>query len=200
MKQAETCEAVIESLEKGLGEKLIYAFIQLSVGQKKAEEKYKSLKYTIAELEEIEEMIDKQYPVGHKPLSTTLIPFGFYLGEVLKKSIEKSHWVIKPDKNNPEDLFEATIKCNSMIAYPFRRVNKFWHDRSDKMSSLVRMISFTTEVSLDPDYWKHRANEDGWIHLINGEMIRMFIAEPGDTEFKNAKGFFHDKKPDGTKN
>ena len=84
--------------------------------------------------------------------------------------------------------------------YPFKRVNKYWKDRSDRLTSLVKMISFTTEISMDPDYWKHRADDDGWIRLINGEMLRVFKTDKDDLQFENAKGVFHDKKPDGTKN
>ena len=200
-----TCEDLIKTLENGLGEQLIFAFIQLAVGEKNAE-KYKKLKYTLAELGDIEDMLDKQYPIGHIPQSTTLIPFGFYLGQVLKKTFENSQWIISKDKSEAHHLFEMTIKCEldkngiGIIVYPFKRVNKYWKDRSDRLTSLVKMISFTTEISMDPDYWKHRADDDGWIRLINGEMLRVFKTDKDDLQFENAKGVFHDKKPDGTKN
>lgn len=49
--------------------------------------------YTGESLKEIEDKINIKYPVGHMPLITTLIPFGFYFGETIIRNFKGANWV-----------------------------------------------------------------------------------------------------------
>lgn len=178
------------------------AFCEFLIGTfLKLDGKEKSLKYSEEELEMIEEKIDEMFPEGHKPKTTTLIPFGFYLGEVLKRKIPGAEWHVSDEANKSGDLFEIVIEFDNadgykMQAKPFIRVNKYWKKREDRMSSYVKLIEMNTEVQMDPEYWSKRTNEDGWISMANEMMFRMFVGD-GETQSindPNLKGAFHDGK------
>jgi hypothetical protein len=157
----------------------------------------KKLKYTLEELEEIEDRVDELFPQGHVPQATTIIPFGFYLGELLRKKIPGAEWNFDPKRNAPEDLLEMSIKFTTSNggvghAKPFTRASKFWDNREDKMSTFVKMIEFNSEVELDPAYWSKRADDDGWIEMPNEMKFRFFVGEKSNGNITNGKGMFHD--------
>jgi hypothetical protein len=188
---------VEESLTKMASDELLEKIVlaMLKMNQDK-------LKYTETELEEIENKINEVFPAGHKPLNTTLIPFGFYLGELLKRKLGgDAKWVV-PDEPNV-GIFDAVIEFSTdgvgrMEARPFQRAEKFWKNRDDRMISFIRMICMNAEVKMDKDYWTQRADEDGWVTMAWGDMYRMYI---GDRKGNNSKlkGVFHNGTYDGDK-
>ena len=124
---------------------------------------------------------------------------------MLIRKFPGSKWVVTDKVNESNDIFEVYVEIaagtGTAQVRPFVRVNKYWKNREDRMSSLVHMIEFTSEIKMDPEYWSKRADEDGWIQLASGDAMRMFQTkkdkdtntnitnvEPGD-----AKGIFHDK-------
>ena len=163
----------------------------------------KGLQYSDKELRLIEEKINDMFEVGHEPMATTLIPFGYYLGELLIRKFPGSKWVVTDEVNKSNDIFEVYVEIaagtGKAQVRPFIRVSKYWKNREDRMSSLVRMIELTSEIQMDPEYWSKRADEDGWIQLASGDAMRMFQTKKNkDTNITNveaadAKGIFHDK-------
>lgn len=157
----------------------------------------KKLKFNEEELEDLEEKIDERFPQGHEPMLTTIIPFGYYLGEVLRKKIPGAKWKISDEVNEKNDIMKVVLEFtdgngHTMQAMPFKRVIKYWRNREDRMSSFVKMIEMTTEVQLDPDYWGKRADEDGWILMANDTMFRMFIGDKNSKgDHGKMKGAFH---------
>lgn len=160
-------------------------------------------KYTEAELINIEELLNKNFPKGHEPLATTLIPFGFYLGEFFIRKFDNAKWVIDDEDNKDmNNIFNASVEFDGlnkarMQVRPFLRVDKFWKNREDKMTALYRVMSFTSEVNMNPEYWSKRADKDGWIQMASGDMLRMYIGEKKkgakiSDNMDNAKGAFHD--------
>lgn len=160
------------------------------------EQENTTLKYTEKELQHIESKIDEIFPEGHEPYYSTLIPFGFYLGQLLIKKVKGARWYVPPELNENGDIFDICVEHvrgdQTLRVQPFSRVKKFWMNRNDKMSVLVRMFEFQTEITLNHEYWSTRADEDGWITMPDGYMFRMFKAEKDDPNFNNAKGIFHD--------
>ena len=158
----------------------------------------KKLKYDEKELELIEDKINEMFPVGHKPLATTLIPFGFYLGEYLIRKIPGAIWKFPDDGKIEESIWDICIEFKTsegllMNAKPFMRAKKYWLNREDKMSTLARVMCFNSEISMDPEYWSKRADDNGWITMAWGDMFRMFQGDKKTIkdDYSNAKGVFH---------
>lgn len=162
-------------------------------------------KYTEAELINIEELLNKTFPKGHEPLSTTIIPFGFYLGEFFIRKFENAKWVVADEDNsNINNVFKSVVEFDGlnggrMQVKPFLRVEKFWKNREDKMTCLFRVMSFTSEINMDPEYWSKRADNDGLIQMATGDMLRMYIGEKKKgkigkiqkSDIDDSKGAFH---------
>lgn len=151
------------------------------------------LNYTKKQLEAIEDKINDQYPEGHKPKSlATLIPFGFFLGECIIKNVPGAHWHVPEDV---EGIFDISVKITSdkhgSEVYPFRRIQKYWFDRSDKLSVMLQMIEFMNEMSLDIGYQEKRAEAEGWIQTNFGIKFRMHIK---DKNSGHTKGVGHNVK------
>jgi hypothetical protein len=183
-KETKFRELIKSMQESGHMEMLLSAVLQLDIKDGK-------LKYNEDELEEIEKKINVVFPEGHTPLATTLIPFGFYLGELIKKKIPGAEWKY----TDTEDLWDLSVEYKtsegmSMQAKPFMRAQKFWKKREDRMLSFIRMICFNTEVTMDKEYWSKRVDEEGWITMAWGDMYRLFIGDKGE-DFTKAKGAFH---------
>jgi len=162
----------------------------------------KKLKYTEEELEMIEEKINEIFPEGHEPLTTTMIPFGFYLGQLLRKKIPGAEWKVTDEVNKKNSIWDVFIEFKNsdgytMQAKPFMRVDKFWRRREDKMSAFVKMIEMTSEIKMDPEYWNKRADDEGWIETANEMSFRVFQGSKKDKidgDFSKAKGMFHNGK------
>jgi len=178
-----------EMIEKMINDNGFIEFLICALFEDKEQHK---LKYSEDELEAIERKIIEKFPEGHQPKPTTLIPFGFYLGQLIIKKIPGAKWCPTDD----DDIFEVSVEFtdnegNTMKVKPFIRAMKFWKKREDRMSSFLRMICFNSEIKLDEEYWSMRADEDGWITMAWGDMFRYFKQEITDKDFRNAKGVFH---------
>jgi hypothetical protein len=185
-KEKEHLESLLETLRSDDIKTIILVMLNFD---------YKELKYNEEELTAIEDKINEMYPQGHKPLPTTLIPFGFYLGELLRKKIPGSEWKIPDEKD--VSVWDMCIEFKNtdggkMQAHPFRRIEKFWKNRDERMVSFIRMICFNSEVMMDKEYWSKRVDEDGWITMAWGDMYRMFLGSKEEFDNGKVKGAFHD--------
>lgn len=130
---------------------------------------------------QLEELIESHYPPGHTPLPTTLIPFGWYLTHTLQKNLPdakincdvKSIWDIHitytpswGDKNDD---------VGTMQVWPFKRVNKFWKNRDERMSAMLEMTMLMAKNN--PESFQDMADGDGWVTLPSGTMFRIMMAE-----------------------
>jgi hypothetical protein len=123
----------------------------------------------------IEEKINEMYPLGHQPLLTTLIPFGYYLGETIIRNIPNAHW----DASNAEDIFDVSVVIENPLAKdnqpqksvvkPFLRVRKFWFDRTDGLAVLYRMVNLMNLNFIDTSNLK----KGEWVELPNGDRFRL---------------------------
>ncbi len=147
---------------------------------------------TLEALKHNEKIIAETYPYGHKPMTTTLIPFSIHLGETIIKSIPGAKWVEKEIANlydieiitpvngelDDENLF--------MHSFPMQRVHKFWNEnREFNMSSLLNTLIFISENDvLDPKF-KDIADKDGWFQIGGGDMVRIFKKELNKDDLPN---------------
>lgn len=89
-------------------------------------------------LKKIETEINKVYPIGHKPMTTTIISYGLYLGEVFVRNIPGASW-------GPftEDFYELQIriyrKDHCFVGYPLKRVLNFWFNHSKALTVYYQM-------------------------------------------------------------
>lgn len=140
------------------------------------------VEYSLNMLLEIEERIEATYPQGHKPMPLTLIPFGFYLGELIARTIPDAKW--EPNATTIWDVavsFKMANQKGTFMAKPFRRASKYWDDREDKMSALYRTCEFMSEIEFTKEYIAQRADKDGWIYMESGDKFRMM--EKDKSEF-----------------
>ncbi len=128
--------------------------------------------YSFKSLMVCEETINAMYPEGHKPLPTTLIPFGFLLGETIVRNLG-GEW-----NYDAEDIWDISINIksnndNEMSIKPFLRVSKFWNDRTDAMTAMYRMIEYSTDADLSPENLGRFEDEEGWVHFPDGFKFRV---------------------------
>lgn len=104
------------------------------------------IQYTNEGLEEIDQLINELYPLGHEPQEALVRLFGFYFGETIVRTIPSAHWDMDNIKSFNE-ILQATItyKEGNRInqIQPFQRVIRYWFDRSLTLSSLYRYINLT---------------------------------------------------------
>lgn len=85
------------------------------------------LTYTPESLSKLEAVIHHMFPDEAQPrLSTTFIPFGWYLGEVIVRNISGAKW------QEEDSFFNTSITIPGPVArvQPFIYVEKFFSDRS----------------------------------------------------------------------
>ncbi len=170
MKEKEQLLGVINELNAGMGKMMINTFLETSQDT--------VLNFNEKTLIKIEEKINEMYPTGHVPLVTTLIPFGWFFGECIKAVFPKSKWACEDEDAG---LFDMSIKLksskkdkiNGFEAFPFQRIDKFWKNRENQMSTFIRTIEFSNEIQMKKEYWEKRADKEGWITFANGDMIRV---------------------------
>lgn len=112
---------------------------------------FDSIDFTMASLKKLENTINRMYPLGHEPMSTTLMMIGLYVGEVLIKNIPGARWNIKGE--NPFKDWEIKIdmkELDQFTAYPVQRVRNFWFDRTDTIWGWAGMIRDLRSGALDP--------------------------------------------------
>ena len=143
--------------------------------------------HSLDALREMEESINEIYPEGHQPLATTLIPFGFYLGETMAKNFD-GHWDLEDKEGeefNPFDM-SVIIKSNGdskVKIFPFNRVGKYWQNREDALSTVYLMQEVLRVYS--PDQLQNMpADKDGWVEFGNGLTFRINKEEDLDDESK----------------
>lgn len=94
--------------------------------------------YKPESLARIEREIDRVYPIGHKPMTTTIISYGLYLGEVFVRNVPGATW--GPITENLYDLeIRIDRKDHSFVGYPLKRVLNFWFNRSNALSVYYQM-------------------------------------------------------------
>jgi len=157
---------------------------------------FNHLNYTIRQLEVMERMIDQKFPEGHKPQGTTIIPFAYYLGECIVRNVPGAKWEVPEGATAINEIAVSLSSTENLSklgthVYPFNRVAKYWKDRSDRMSTLLRMVMRMDEVQLNPEYLKKRIGGDGWIQTLYGDCYRMLMANedksaPKDQSFMEA--------------
>jgi hypothetical protein len=146
--------------------------------------------YSIESLEMVEMLINAFFPEGHEPLPTTILPFGYYLGEVIRRNTALSNWEIEEDC----DVWDIKLKLqmpgadNKAEIKPFLRAYRFFLDRSDGLAAMARMIQMMSIFDTDSlEEAIEEADEDGWIHLPNGDSFRIHQLNQQDEEYDEIK-------------
>ncbi|MFD2614735.1 hypothetical protein [Paenibacillus gansuensis] len=117
--------------------------------------------FTPASLRRIEKAINRVYPLGHEPMTSTIVSYGIYLGEVFARNIPRTEW-----GTYSEDFlswhFRSTGESQVFIGYPLKRVHDFWFDRSRGLSAFYHMNVDALEGRLDlevSEEWKLKEGE-----------------------------------------
>jgi hypothetical protein len=135
--------------------------------------------YTEENLNAIEQVINRLFPEEREVLPTTVIPFGYMLGETLVRNIPDAKW--KTDVDEIWDIaVEIPIKkentdANNMVILPFVRADKFFKDRTDSLAVMYRMANMMSLQFLDPLMEKAEYGE--WVNLKNGDSFRKLDPE-----------------------
>lgn len=117
---------------------------------------------TPADLVALEKVINREYPVGHKPMGSTLIMLGFYYGEVIITNIVGAEWVNPVGSEQEGNPFVWGVRIpmkdnKSYVVFPIQRMANFWHDRTDVLYGQFNMLNDLNTGALDPskqDYYK----------------------------------------------
>ena len=128
----------------------------------------KQIGYTEEGLHLIEEAIDQMYRVGSK-VSSFYVPFGFYLGQTIIENIPGAKWHLEDVAHIDDIAVLIGSDTNGHMAYPFRRIQKFWEDRTDGIVAMYKMVDMTVH---NMDMIKN-APEKQWIQLPNGVQFRV---------------------------
>lgn len=124
------------------------------------------LDFTPNSLSKLEDAIDKHYPLGHKPTVGLLVPFGFYLGETIINNSLNAEW-----GDLDEHPFDWTITLKhgkgEIRLNPVRRVNNFWHDRTDGLYPWYKMVFDMLSGKIKPNTekkseWSEWDNRDNY--------------------------------------
>ena len=154
----------------------------------KVNEHKNDLTYSLDELFKIEKVIDERYPAGHKPLYTTMIPFGFYLGELMVTTIAGAEWVT--DAASISDIAVKLRMPSGEYSYwkPFMRVQMYWKNREDRMSTFYKMCEFLSEIEFSKEYLESRMDADGWIYMESGDAFRMRTKDKSEIDLTKWPG------------
>lgn len=133
------------------------------------------------DLTALEKIIDELYPLGHKSMVTTLIPFGMYLGETIIRNIPGAEWDLSHAEEG--DIFNFRVNVPSgenqvVTVMPFQRVRNFWFDREDGLAVMYRTINLFNLQFVNPEKLK----EGEWKEFANGDKIRFFKANPSSAK------------------
>jgi hypothetical protein len=146
------------------------------------------LNYTERQLEAIERLIDDKFPEGHRPQPTTILPFAFYLGECVIRNVPGAKWEILDNPSSVSDIVVRVPNNKGSVlhyVYPFTRTIKYWKDRTDRMSTMLRMTTYMGEIELSAEYQKKRIGQDGWIQTFYGDCYRVMLGDPETKEKMN---------------
>ena len=159
--KSETFEKIIANLNGGMAAKM-FGMIGFKPN------------YTLEQLQEIEQEFQAMYG-GREILPTTVVPFGFYLGETLVRNIPNAKWDFTADF-----LCDVSIKIQGkdggeLIAKPFTRFEKFLKDDSDKPSTMFWLFSQLSQKTTKELMAEGTPLTDGWYKFPDGHMFRFFI-------------------------
>lgn len=129
-------------------------------------------------LEVLEELINELWHEGTEPMPTTLIPFGFILGETMIRNLTDAKWVVDDANHFMEISVEIKMGEGTQKVYPFLRVHKFFHDRTDGLAVMYRMTNLFQLKFLDPK----NIDSNEWVDLPNGDRYRMTTVDKNETE------------------
>lgn len=126
--------------------------------------------YTPESLDKVEAAINRMFKPGKPMFDTSYIPFGFYLGETIVQHIPGSKW----DTGEAEYIADIKVVCKGpndtrAEVYPFRRIMKFWEDRTDGLTVMFRTLQLMSAGGLAPDNMK----QGKWVNFPNGDKIRI---------------------------
>jgi hypothetical protein len=135
--------------------------------------------YSEESLSHCEDFINAIYPVGHIPHPTTVLPFGYYLGETIIRNIPDSKWDVDTPAETVWDIgvkieipFASEDMPRTQIVRPFMRAQKFWRDRSDGLRAMYILVNQLSLGFVDPT----KAKPGEWIELPVGIKFRYTIA------------------------
>ena len=121
-------------------------------------------------------------------MPTTYVPFGIYLGLTIIENVPGATWDFEEEVEYLTDL-KITIKQDEekrFEVYPFRRIIKFWQDRTDGIQAffqIIQMNAMAGDIVAD-------APDGEWIKLPNGTMFR--VQKMTKEEFESGKKPFED--------
>lgn len=118
----------------------------------------KNMDFSLGSLKALEMRLNEHYPVGHKPIWTTLLFNGVYLGETIRRNSEGIEWDYANKSKDPYDIALDVKGPPKGRFFPFRRLDKFWKDRSNSLYFYAEHIIKTSKGELDihslkPDMW-----------------------------------------------
>lgn len=117
--------------------------------------------FTPASLRRIEKAINRVYPIGHEPMTSTIVSYGIYLGEVFVRNVPGTEW--GPFSENFLAWHIRSKRQNQeFIGYPMKRVHDFWFDRSRGLSAFYHMNVDALEGKLNMELseeWKSKEGE-----------------------------------------
>lgn len=145
--------------------------------------------YQPESLNEVEQKINEMYPEGHKAMPTTYLPFGFYLGETIVRNIPGAKWDISEAGEFFDNIAITIDQSDEAKAklFPFRRVMKFWDDRTDGLSVFYRMINLMALGGINPE----AVQKGQWLHFPNGDAFRMTEGPKEDEDGERTFGSGH---------
>lgn len=125
--------------------------------------------FTPEGVQKMEDVINEMYPEGHEPLTTTFIPFGFYLGQTIVETIPGAEWSVEDNAQYINDisivLKDEEGKMSAQVR-PFTRIEKFWGDRTDGLSVFYYMIASMEQIKEASE----NLPEGQWIDLGQGRL------------------------------
>lgn len=140
------------------------------------------LTYTPRSLLRLERVVNQMFPKeGPSRLTTAYLPFGYYLGETIRRNIPEAKWV---DNDDPFEI-SVTIPVKNIAdtgtahLKPFIRVYKFFTDRSEGLKPLYDLANLSNLGMLgNIDPRNIPADELGkWKNFPNGMQFRIMQAD-----------------------
>lgn len=89
--------------------------------------------YDLESLSSLESVIEERYRLGHKPMITTLLPYGFYIGECLVRDIEGAHWNVDNAKNVFDFTISVPLKGEHVLIKPYEAIKTYWFNREKSL-------------------------------------------------------------------
>lgn len=160
------CEKIIPDMQNGMCSMLLKVFAGITPN------------YTAKQLDELEDLFEARF-AGKEILDTTIIPFGFYYGETLVRTIPGAHWS-NLKQQNPYDI-TVTIPIRQdfgpMFVNPFRRFYGFHEEPENKPSTQLWLCQMLHQYEYAELIEKGEPMTDGWYKFPGGHVIRLVQGE-----------------------